>query len=111
MKKILLTGGTGMVGRNIQEIAAANSIDIMAPRRSELDLSQISSVNNFLSTHQPDVIIHAAGHVGGIKANMQDPVSFMSLNSIMGLNIINAAHEHAVPQFLNISSSCMYPKD
>lgn len=111
MKKILLTGGTGMVGRNIQEIAAANSIDIMAPRRSELDLSQISSVNNFLSTHQPDVIIHAAGHVGGIKANMQDPVSFLSLNSIMGLNIINAAHEHGVPQFLNISSSCMYPKD
>jgi GDP-L-fucose synthase len=57
------------------------------------------------------MIIHAAGIVGGIQANMANPVRFLVDNMKMGLNILMAAKDYNITKFLNLSSSCMYPKD
>ena len=59
-KKILLTGGSGLVGRNIQEHSRADKWEILAPTRKELDLTDLSSVSQWVKKHQPDTIIHAA---------------------------------------------------
>lgn len=108
--KVLLTGGTGMVGRNVLEAAASGGIAIDAPRRSELDLLHYEQVLAYLRRTRPDVVVHAAGKVGGIQANIADPLSFFVDNLDMGRNIVLAAFHAGVPRLINLSSSCVYPR-
>src|SRR5690606_1185105 len=54
---------------------------------------------------------HAAARVGGIKANMEDQVGFMSDNLLMNTHIIHAAQKSGVKKLINLGSSCMYPRD
>jgi len=109
--KILLTGANGMVGQNIIEVSARHTHEFLVPSRSELDLLDGSSVNQYIRNHKPEMVIHAAGIVGGIQANMTEPVRFLVDNMQMGLNILNASNDNNVARFLNLSSSCMYPRD
>ena len=108
--KLLITGGNGMVGRNIQEaLAVLPGVQVLAPARAELDLASYSSVLDYLKQHQPDFIVHAAGRVGGIQANMAHPVEFLVENLDIGRNVIMAAREAGIKHLLNMASSCMYP--
>lgn len=100
-----------MVGRNILENDDANHFEIIAPSSSILNLLDRMSVENFLLSEKPDLIIHSAGKVGGIQANMDNPISFLTDNLEMGINIVSAASLAGVPNLINIASSCMYPKD
>lgn len=109
--RILLTGANGMVGRNILDIAKQYQHEFSAPSSIELDLLNEDSVKKYINKYQPDMIIHAAGIVGGIQANMAQPVKFLVENMQMGLNILTAANDSGVNRFLNLSSSCMYPRD
>lgn len=109
--KILLTGGGGMVGRNLLEHPAIGEFDVLAPRSHELDLRDFSTVRAYLRKHQPDMIIHAAGKVGGIQANISEPVGFLMENLDMGRNIVWAAHQAGIKCLINLGSSCMYPRN
>jgi GDP-L-fucose synthase len=109
--RILLTGGGGMVGRNVLEHAAMGEFEVLAPRSSELDLRDFAAVQTYLQKHQPDMIVHAAGKVGGIQANMREPVGFLLDNLDMGRNIVWAAHQTGVKRLINLGSSCMYPRN
>jgi len=109
--KILLTGANGMVGKNILEVSGKYSHEFLSPSSAELNLLDGNAVNQYISTHKPDMVIHAAGIVGGIQANMANPVQFLVDNMQMGLNILTAAKDCGITNFLNLSSSCMYPRD
>lgn len=109
--KILLTGGGGMVGRNLLEHPAISEFEVFAPRRGELDLRNFEAVQAYLCKHQPDLVIHAAGKVGGIQANMREPVGFLMDNLDMGRNILWAAHQAGIKRLINLGSSCMYPRN
>lgn len=109
--RILLTGGGGMVGRNVLEHPSIGQYEVLAPRRSELDLRDFVAVQAYLRTHQPDIVIHAAGKVGGIQANMRGPVGFLMDNLDMGRNIVWAAHKTGIKRLINLGSSCMYPRN
>lgn len=111
MKKLLLTGGGGMVGRNLLEHPAIGEFEVLAPRSAELDLCNFNEVQAYLRAHQPDMVIHAAGKVGGIQANMREPVGFLLENLDMGRNIVWASRQAGVKQLLNLGSSCMYPRN
>ncbi len=109
--RVLLTGGQGMVGRNIQEHKKACDWEIHAPTRSDLDLTDFGATLDYVRQLQPDFIIHAAGRVGGIQANLASPVDFLVVNLDLGRNIILAAREAGVHRLLNLGSSCMYPRN
>lgn len=109
--KIFLTGSRGMVGSNIIEHADAKNHIFFSPSRSEVDLSNKEQTRSYISDIKPDLIIHAAGTVGGIQDNISRPVSFLVDNMQIGLNIVTAAYESGVETFLNIGSSCMYPRN
>ena len=110
-EKIFLTGGTGMVGSNIREHSKSHKYTIFAPSSKEVDLTNYGQVNNYIAEVQPDIIIHSAGLVGGIQANIKNPVGFLVKNLQMGLNVILAAQQNNVKKLLNLASSCMYPRD
>lgn len=107
---LLLTGGSGMVGRNILEHPSAGDWTILAPASRELDLTDAGAVTDYVAAHKPDLVIHAAGQVGGIQANMAHPVAFLERNTAMGRNIIMAAYQCGVRNLLNLASTCMYPR-
>lgn len=108
--KILLTGGSGMVGRNLLEMLQSEKIEIDSPTSKQLNLLNQSDTSTYLRNKNFDLVIHCAGKVGGIQANMKDPFSFLYENLEMGKNLIIAAKESHVKNFLNIGSSCIYPR-
>ena len=100
-----------MVGKNILAVANEHQYVFLSPSSSELNLLNGESVRRYLHENKPDMVIHAAGIVGGIQANMAEPVKFLVNNMQMGLNILTASKDAGINQFLNLSSSCMYPRD
>ncbi len=111
MPRVLLTGGSGMVGKNLLAHERPDNFEFIAPDSSKLNLLNFDQTEAFLKREKPDIIVHAAGVVGGIQANIASPVRFLTDNWNMGSNLITAARSAGVPQLLNIGSSCMYPKD
>ncbi len=111
MATILITGGSGMVGRNLIEHPRAAQFELLTPSSGELDLTDFPSTLAYLEARNPDLIIHAAGRVGGIQANLADPVGFLVENMDMGRNIVLAARDSGVPRLINLGSSCMFPRN
>jgi GDP-L-fucose synthase len=100
-----------MVGKNIATYPRGNHYELLTPSSSELNLLDKISVDAYMKDHTPDIVIHCAGIVGGIQANMAHPVKFLVENTQMGINIIMSAYEAGVKKFINMSSSCMYPRE
>jgi GDP-L-fucose synthase len=91
--RILVTGGSGMVGKNLIQIIPKNKHNILAPSKNELDLRDYKKVINYLKKKKPKIIIHLASLVGGIQANINNPVEFLQENLLINLNIIKAANK------------------
>lgn len=100
-----------MVGRNILENSKSNQHIFVAPTSKELNLLDRDAVRSSLSQEMPDLIIHSAGLVGGIQANIANPVDFLLKNTDMGLNVISSAASVGIKNLINLGSSCMYPRE
>jgi GDP-L-fucose synthase len=109
--KILVTGAAGMVGRNLLADPRAEPHQVLAPNRLDLDLTDAIACEIFLLRERPDLVIHLAGVVGGIQANIDSPARFLADNLAIGLNLLTAANRGATPRLINLGSSCMYPRD
>ncbi len=107
---ILLTGGNGMVGQNIRKHHLAGEWDIVAPSSKDLDLTNFAQTVKFFDDVRPDIVVHAAGKVGGVQANLSNPTDFLVTNMDLGRNVILAARDVGIPKLLNLASSCMYPR-
>jgi len=109
--RIFITGSRGMVGRNVMEHFAHENFEILAPSSAELNLFDYEKVFAHINDYHPDIIIHCAGKVGGIQANMKDLYGFFHENLIMGINLVTAAKKVGIRKLLNLSSSCAYPRN
>ena len=108
---ILLTGGSGMVGRNLLEHPSSQSHELIAPTSTELDLCDLQATKDYLNKLRPDFVVHAAGKVGGIQANICEPVEFLTKNLSIGTNIVIASRACGIKRLINLGSSCMYPRN
>ncbi len=100
-----------MIGRNLLEHPSIGEFEILAPRSSELDLRDFQSVKFYFAKWRPDMVIHAAGKVGGVHANLREPVRFLMDNLDMGRNVVWAARHEGVQRLINLGSSCIYPRN
>ena len=91
MARLFITGGNGMVGRNLRDHPGSAHWEVLAPSRAELDLADAQALRDFLDRHRPDALVHAAGLVGGIQANMAEPLRYLAENARIGLNVVEAA--------------------
>ncbi len=111
MNKYYIAGHRGMVGSAIvRQLEAAGETNIVKRTRAELDLTDQVAVQDFMQTEQPDVVILAAGKVGGIHANNTYPAHFIYENLMIECNVIHQAFEAGVTKLLQLGSSCIYPK-
>ena len=109
--RILLTGGSGLVGQNLLGSAGADEYEISAPSSKDVNLLDFNVTLDHMRQFKPDMIIHTAGLVGGIQANLENPFSFLVENLDLGRNVVMAAREAGIPRLMNLGSSCMYPRD
>ena len=108
MKNILLTGATGFLGKNIQvELQKKYNVTGVG---SEWDLRDQERCRILLGFYKPDIVIHAAGTVGGIGANKENPGKFMYENLIMGANMIHESMNKSISKFILLGTVCSYPK-
>lgn len=109
--KIYIAGHNGMVGRSIHNYLKRNNIGkIIVTSKKKLNLENFSKVDKFLQKNNPDVIINCAGKVGGILANNKYPIEFLNENIAIQTNLIKSSYLNNIEHFINLGSSCIYPK-
>tara|TARA_B110000114_G_C15019074_1_gene368123 strand:+ start:57 stop:989 length:933 start_codon:yes stop_codon:yes gene_type:complete len=109
--KIYIAGHNGMVGSACwRKLELKGYTNLLGKSSSELDLTVKNDVFDFINKHKPDVIINAAAKVGGIVANSENKLSFMLDNISIQNNLLEAALDNNIPNFVFLGSSCIYPK-
>ena len=107
-----IAGHTGLVGSALlRRFSGRSGVEILTATRAELDLTRQEAVERFLSWHRPEMIVIAAGRVGGIRVNAAEPAAFMWENLLIQTHIIHAAWKAGVKRLLNFGSACMYPRE
>ena len=110
--KIYVAGHNGMVGRALVRYLKKEGVkNIIFANRKNLDLLNTKDLEKFIKFKKPDIVINCAGRVGGILANSSYPVEFINENIFIQLNLINLAHKYKIKHFVNLGSSCIYPKN
>jgi len=108
--RIYIAGINGMVGSAIAEEAKKQGHEVLGKSSKELDLTNRAAVFTELTAIKPDALVIAAAKVGGIGANSNYPVDFLSVNLQIQTNLLDAAHAADIERVLFLGSSCIYPK-
>src|SRR5687767_990963 len=96
-KRIWVAGHDGMVGSAlVRRLRQENCTLLFGTGRATLDLRRQADVEDWMRAHRPQVIIVAAGRVGGVHANSNYPVDFLYDNIMIAANVIHSAHRTGV---------------
>lgn len=108
--RILVSGGSGLVGRHlINALHSHGYMDIHAPRSSEIDFTNFSAVDAYVTEIQPTYIFSLAALVGGILDNKRRPADFYWINSQIGNVTFQIAKKHKVKNLICVGAGCGYP--
>lgn len=106
MKKLLLTGGTGFIGKNVLSLLS-DKYDIFAPSRAELNVVDQTSVDNYLKDKEFDVVLHCAILTPGRNPNdKEEDILDYTMRGL--LNFKN--HESEFEKIIYIGSGAEFDK-
>jgi GDP-L-fucose synthase len=108
---IVVAGHTGLVGSAIFKLLKSRGENVIGVNSSVVNLLDREGTFEFIQDTKPQLVIDSAAIVGGIGANNNFPVNFLSRNLQIQNNLMNASHEADVERFVFLGSSCIYPRD
>lgn len=103
--KILVTGGSGLVGRSLKKYLP----DATYLSSKDCNLTSETEVSRLFNQIKPDVVIHLAAKVGGIVDNINKPAEYFDDNVLMNTLVVRASHQHGVKRLIGVLSTCIYP--
>ena len=108
--KILVTGGSGMVGKSIKDIISKHDdYEWIFLSSKDCNLINNNSVNSLFSKIKPKYVIHLAANIGGLFKNMRDKTEMFRDNILMNENVLTACNKYNVEKGIFCLSSCIYP--
>lgn len=105
MSKILVTGGSGLVGRHLKKYLPA----AVYLSSKDFDLTRENEVIKLYEQYRPSAVVHLAARVGGIIDNIKYPADYFTSNVLMNTLLIDYAHKYDVERFIGVLSTCVYP--
>ena len=111
-KKIVLTGGSGFLGRHVLRKLIENGAkpeNVFIPRSCDHDLRRKEVCDEILKGK--DIVIHLAAKVGGLWFHVGQQAEFFYDNAVMALNVVDSAYKAGVQKFVGLGSVCEYPDD
>ena len=110
--KIYIAGHKGLVGSAIwNNLISRGYTNLVGRTHQELDLLDGAAVKNFFDEEQPEAVVLAAAHVGGIMANNIYRADFIYNNLQIQQNVIGESFRHNVKKLLFLGSTCIYPRE
>lgn len=108
--RILVTGATGFLGRNLMEaFAAAGYTNVTGLSSADYNLLEQTEVRRMFAERAPEVVVHLAALSAGIKANDERPADFYYINLVMQTMVMHEAFKAGVRTYLTCMGGCSYP--
>jgi GDP-L-fucose synthase len=110
MERILVTGGTGLVGSAIKTISYNYpNYEFIFMSNKDCDLTDWKQTITYFSNIKPTFVIHLAACVGGLFKNMNNKVDMLNINVSINTNVLKACHELSIRKLISCLSTCIFP--
>jgi len=109
MKRVLVTGSAGMLGKAVCKSLESPDIEIIKLTREKVDLRNSEDTFRFFSRHKPDLVVHCAALIGGISANVDGGSKYFLENIELDRSVLYSSRELKINDLIYVGSSCMYP--
>ena len=107
--KILVTGGSGLVGKAIEEISTNYNYDFIFISSKDCDLTNYEQTLLIFEKYKPQYVIHLAAYVGGLFKNMRHKVDMYEKNININNNVLKCCHDFKVKKLISCLSTCIFP--
>jgi len=115
-KRILVTGGTGLVGKGIESFIHSSQYQSKLQSEQwiflsskEGDLRKYEDTKAIFEKYKPTHVVHLAAMVGGLFKNMRLKLKFFDDNLDINRNILRCSHEFKVEKLVSCLSTCIFP--
>ena len=109
-KRILITGGSGLVGHHLRkELMSRGPAHLACPRSADFDLRKPGDVEGLFRDVKPQIVFSLAAKVGGILDNKNVPADFYFDNTLIGTYTFDACARWRVEKLINVGAGCGYP--
>lgn len=105
--RVLLTGGSGFIGRNLGPALAERGYEVLAPPHAELELADAGSVRAWLERERPDVVVHSATKPA--HRNASDLTRIVETNERMFFNLVRS--RELCPRMIFLGSGAVYDEE
>ncbi|GBM86981.1 GDP-L-fucose synthase [Araneus ventricosus] len=111
-KTILVTGGTGLVGKAIENVVKTNTLtdeNWVFLSSKDADLTDVEQTNALFEKYKPTHVIHLAAMVGGLFRNLKYNLDFLRSNIHINDNVLHSSYKHGVQKVVSCLSTCIFP--
>lgn len=110
--KILVTGGTGLVGSAVRRVSKDSKWaehEFIFISSNDCNLESSENTERFFDSLRPDYVIHLAACVGGLFKNMNHKVDMFEKNLLINFNVMRSCHKFNVKKCISCLSTCIFP--
>lgn len=112
-EKVLVTGGTGLVGKAIEFVARADktyeNLEFIFVGSKDGNLVDVNETRQLFERYKPHYVIHLAAMVGGLFKNLANNLDFLRVNLAINDNVLRMSHEFKVKKCVSCLSTCIFP--